>query len=196
MTGSETARSDAGEIGYTPIEQAVSMRRWQMILSVMLTGILWSACGAPAATAPAPTATTSPWLARFSENGVTVEIELRLDASGESQLAATFTPELQGYHLYSNKLPRGGVNGQGRPTLLEIPAQEALRPAGDLVASQPTVLEPPALLVFPAGPVTLTLPIERTQGRAEAQLSVTYLACDPLTCLTPVIDKHISVVLP
>ena len=55
-----------------------------------------------------------------------------------------------------------------------------------------------ALLVYPAGPVTLSLPVILPEGKGwvQEQVSITYEACSDMTCLTPVIDKLVPVRVP
>jgi hypothetical protein len=142
-------------------------------------------------------------LAAFSENGVTVKIALEQDTAEHISLVGTLTPERAHFHLYSKDLPRDGIRGQGRPTLLEIIAPSEVKPIGTLLADQPTedhysrAIEQ-SLPVYPAGPVILRLPIELPTSSAalSAELSVTYMACSEDTCLTPVVDKHVTVVIP
>ena len=50
-------------------------------------------------------------------------------------LAATFTPNDPLFHVYSKDIPRGGVNGLGRPTLLELAPGSKMQAAGPLSAS-------------------------------------------------------------
>jgi hypothetical protein len=115
----------------------------------------------------------------------------------------TFTPDQAHFHLYSKDLPRGGIHGQGRPTLLEVLAPSEVKPIGALVADQPTedhynrAVEQ-ALPVYPAGPVIVRLSIQLPPGPAAlpAELSVTYAACSNEVCLTPVDDKHVAVIIP
>src|SRR5579859_4771082 len=74
-------------------------------------------------------------LATFVENGVSVEIALERDDQDNFYLAATYTPTEPGYHLYANSLPRAGINGAGRPTLLEIVSPQEVEDVGPLIAS-------------------------------------------------------------
>jgi hypothetical protein len=176
---------------------------------VLLIVSLLGACSQPAPSAsPLPTdvpevntpessATPSSTLATFTENGVMVEIVAQLKPSGQGWLSGTFTPREAGFHLYSNDLPRNGLNGQGRPTLLEIVSPGHLKTTGALQANQPTVLRAQGLLVYPDGPITLSLPIVWAESTSTAtELSVTYMACSEELCLKPVIDKRVSVEIP
>ena len=141
-------------------------------------------------------------LSRFAEHEVAVEIALERDRSGKAWLVGTYTPSRATFHLYGKDLPRAGIHGVARPTLLELVSSPSIRPAGPLVADQPTVDLHVAALestfpVYPAGAVTLRLPVTLTQrDSATAVLSVTYMACSDRTCLAPVIDKRIVVTIP
>lgn len=140
-------------------------------------------------------------LANFEENGVTVALSWEMDPAGQAWLVGTFTPMLEHFHLYSKDLPRNGINGRGRPTLLEIASLGSIATVGAVVDS-PQVMEIYSLIqqsvpVYPDGPVTLRMPIESKSGASElTELSVTYMACSLETCLVPVVDKHFSVSIP
>src|SRR5260221_14615528 len=78
-------------------------------------------------------------LATFTENGVRVEITLSRDSAGDAYLSATFTPTEPAFHLYGSNLPRTGIEGVGRPTLLEIISARGIEPSGPLSASVETL---------------------------------------------------------
>jgi hypothetical protein len=137
-------------------------------------------------------------LASSTENGVTVKIALVKNSAGQVFLAATFTPQLSGFHLYSKSLP---LDGEGRPTLLEIPSSSTLKAVGDSIESaysEVSSMGSDALLVYPAGPITLSLPVQLPDGKgwAQEQVSITYEACSDMTCLTPVVGKLIQIRVP
>jgi len=142
-------------------------------------------------------------LAQFAENDVFTKIEVRKHPSGHMELLGTFTPAREHFHLYSKDLPENGLNGLGRPTLLEIIPSNGIQQTGLLTAYQATsdiymeVLGLP-FPVYPEGPVVLGLPFELVNKHqaTSVELSVTYMACSDQTCLPPVIDKHISVKIP
>lgn len=140
-------------------------------------------------------------LISFSENGVSVRIALLVDQTDQTWLVATFTPLQAGFHLYSTRLPRNGLNSEGRPTLLELPSDSTLKTAGNLSVSaneEVSSMGPDALLVYPAGPITLSLPVVLPYGKgwAQEQLSITYEACSNTTCLKPVIGKLVLIRVP
>ena len=55
-----------------------------------------------------------------------------------------------------------------------------------------------ALLVYPAGPVTLRLQVILPAGAGwyDDELSITYMACSQTTCRPPMIGKQVVVRLP
>jgi len=139
-------------------------------------------------------------LAAFNQNSVSVTIALEQDASRTIFLVATFTP-LSGDHLYSKDIPRDGVYGEGRPTLLELTPQSSMRAIGTLTASvadEVSSMGVDALLVYPSGPVTLRLPVSLPAGMGwyNDQVSVTYMACNQTACKPPVIGKVVRVNIP
>jgi hypothetical protein len=147
---------------------------------------LLGGCGPVAGRADEPAA-------HFHSNGVSVTIKLSIAPDGGPQLVATFRPDEPGFHLYSIDLPVGGVDGLGVPTSVAV--------RGDLRAQgQPTTDAPirtlrpagldAALPVYPDGPVTVTLNVNRT-GRGRADAVVGYAACSEDQCLPPVIDQPI-----
>lgn len=139
-------------------------------------------------------------LASFTENDVEVSIFLAQESGGNHLLNATYTPP-KGYHLYGKDIPAEGVNGLGRPTLLELTSDSLVKSTGMLLESaQPGLpdFEPRELLVYPAGAVTLSLPVKLPPGDQwmEDELSVTYMACSASQCKPPVVGKIIRVRIP
>lgn len=139
-------------------------------------------------------------LASFTENYVEVSIYLEDDPQGNYLLSATFTPP-DGYHLYSKDIPITGIDGLGKPTLLELSADSQINAIGDLMESVQTQepgFEPKELLVYPHGPVTLSLPVELPSGDGwiEEELEITYMACSGSQCKPPVVAKRVLVPIP
>jgi hypothetical protein len=154
-------------------------------------------------TACAPVRATR--LAEFTENDVHVSIRLEKTEAGAYLLSATFTPP-DGFHLYSKDIPRDGVDGLGRPTLLELPAESTpscgqcreMQANGELeesIAAEIPPLEPKELRIYPEGPVTLRLPVNlpETTERFEDAVSVTFMACRDTVCKPPIVGKIITV---
>jgi hypothetical protein len=142
-------------------------------------------------------------LAEFTESYVHVVIELdRTD--DEAILLATFTPTEISAHLYSKDLPKEGINGVGRPTLLELPGGAHMQTVGELQesVSPESDLQCPAissLPLYPAGPVTLSLPVKLPESGnrpVSDQVLITYMACTETGCHAPVIGKTVDVQLP
>ena len=127
-------------------------------------------------------------VAGFSDSGVTVTIAVKDRSAQHATLAATFTPDRPGFHLYSIDLPPQGIQGVGRPTSLT--AQGLLAAAGPLTAeAAPTTLALAGtdltLPVYPDGPVTVDLPVA-IDGQGQATLLLGYAACSASSCLPPV----------
>jgi hypothetical protein len=139
-------------------------------------------------------------LASFNENYVDVSITLERDESGNAILAGTFTPPPD-HHLYSKDIDYRGVGGLGRPTRLELAANSQLKALGGLLESaapQEPDFEPKELLVYPAGPVTLRLPVQLPPGKdwVEEVIQVTYMACSSVQCKPPVEGKVVPIRIP
>lgn len=163
-------------------------------------GLCWLSAWLAACAPKAPPALV---LASFTESRVQVTISLEYDEEGAA-LAALFAPTEANAHLYSKDLPRNGVEGLGRPTLLELALDSHLEPRGELQAdavAETIVVAPnlPALPVYPAGPVTLRLPVRLPDEAKETiteQLMITYMACTPKGCYKPVDGKSVEVTIP
>jgi len=130
--------------------------------------------------------------------GVRVALRLLTRDGSEPVLAATFTPEQIGFHLYSTDLPDGGIEGVGRPTRLQV--------GGGLTGVSPAVADrqvlwlhvagiQSALPVYPDGAVTLRMTVHMDQGPA-ARAWVSYAACSSTACLPPVTRRLIELRLP
>jgi hypothetical protein len=138
-------------------------------------------------------------LTSFTENSVTVAIDLVIDADGQAWLSATFTPSDPLFHVYSMDIPRDGVDGLGRPTLLELGPDSQMTATGPLTASvAATDSDIDDLPTYPPGPVTLSLPVilPPGDGWVEDSVSLTYMACGSYVCLPPVIGEVVSVRVP
>lgn len=139
-------------------------------------------------------------LARATENSVEVIISLTRAADGQVYLAATFAPVEKELHLYAKDTPKNGIDGIGRPSLLEIPFGSAIMVNGDLSEniSAQGLSEMPDLAIYPAGAVTLRLPIILPAGSGwlDEQVSVTYMACTAYSCRPPVENKMIPIRIP
>jgi hypothetical protein len=138
-------------------------------------------------------------LGSFSKSRVSVEIFLVVDEDEHAWLEASFTPEGD-CHLYGKDIPLNGVDGVGRPTLLEVVPGGQLAAEGGLSESPAAYQEdgPDGLLVYPPGKVTLRLPVRLPDGEGwfDEQVSITYMACREGTCFTPVVHETLSVSIP
>lgn len=141
-------------------------------------------------------------LASSAENKVDVTIALTRNEDGQFILSATFTPQLLDMHLYSKEIPRNGVDGVGRPTLLELAEGSVLKANGEVIesitSSQSSSFDSEGLLLYPAGPVTLSLPVLLPDGNnwVDDKVTVTYMACDDRGCRVPVQQKPIAIKIP
>ncbi len=173
------------------------MKRFGYLSLLILLMILLSSCSNRPVLGPGE----SLKLASSLENGVSVVVALSMDVQARPWLEVTYTPEQAGFHLYGNTLPRNGVNGEGRPTLLQLPTGSNIRVVGDLKVSadaEVSSMGSDALLVYPAGPVRLSLPIALPPGKGwnQENVSITYEACSDMSCLPPVVDKLILIRVP
>ena len=147
-----------------------------------------------------PVATAAISLASFTENFVNVSILLERDPEGKYILAATFTPP-EGYHLYSKDIPITGIDGLGRPTLMELTPGSRIKARGSLIES--IEAEAPdfgreELMIYPEGAVTLRLAVEVPPGNEwmEDEVQVTYMACSASLCKPPVVGKIVPIRIP
>ncbi len=164
-------------------------RCFNVLLSTLSLLVATVSC-APAASKPLA-------LASFTENYVSVSIGLERDSTGSTFLSATFTPP-EGHHLYSKDIPINGLKGLGRPTLLELTANSQMTALGKLtesVSAQEPDFEPKELLVYPAGPVTLRLPVQLPSGKGwiDDEVKITYMACSAYQCKPPVEGKAVPI---
>jgi hypothetical protein len=140
-------------------------------------------------------------LASSEENRVNVIITLNRAGNDRFSLSATFVPLDTGLHLYSKDIPRGGVEGLGRPTLFALGEDSKLTLLGDMTESVPPQVpdfEPKDLLVYPVGEVTLSIPVALPPGSgwSDEMVSVTYMACSDKGCRPPVVGKAIQIRVP
>jgi thiol:disulfide interchange protein len=129
------------------------------------------------------------------KNGVAVEASVEEAAEG-LVVVTRFVPQSQKepLHLYDLALPEGGV---GFPTKVELAPGQDFKPAGPLAADAvPHVVE--GVSVYPAGPVTLRLPVKPPDDAGPdtpIRLLVTYMACTEKSCLLPVVRKPVALTL-
>ncbi|MET7391382.1 hypothetical protein ACFYPT_40635 [Streptomyces sp. NPDC005529] len=165
-------------------------RRLAVITAVVATAALTScaATGKDAPPSPPPSVT-------FAENGVTVNLTVIKWKAHNGTVQVKFTPDKAGFHLYSTALPAGGIEGVGRPTAVSFD--------GGLTASKrPTASEAVrtihvpgvtgAVPVYPDGPVTLTVPVHASTGKASALVS--YASCSITEgCSLPVKNHPVAI---
>jgi hypothetical protein len=147
----------------------------------------------------------------FSDGGVRVQLHWITGSADAGTLLATFTPIQSGFHLYSTDLPSGGVDGVGRPTLIEVGGglQAGGHEVGDQKAAPQRIVGVAAFVpVYPNGPVTVRLPVVPARsgaglgglgGLSPGSLSpvwLSYAACSVEVCLAPVTRHPVAVTLP
>lgn len=143
--------------------------------------------GAGAPAAPAPTT-------HFSENGVTVTLSLSAWHDSKGTITAVFTPEAEGFHLYSTDLPPTGIDGVGRPTTVAVTgvlgAEGKLRAAPEVRSIEVPGVDS-RVPVYPDGPVSTTLAVRAT-GSGEATVLLGYASCSTRDgCTIPVSDRPV-----
>ncbi len=182
------------------MREVIAFLKSTMKLRLFLNVVLWTML----LLAVSVSCTPAPWqpisLAAFNENYVDVSIYLERNPSGDYFLSAKFIPP-NGYHLYSKDIPITGVDGLGRPTLLELTTESQMRAIGELIESvkaEEPDFEPRELLVYPLGALTLSLPVELPPGNdwVNDELKVTYMVCSANQCKPPVEGKIISIRVP
>jgi len=138
-------------------------------------------------------------LGSFSKSRVSVELFLVVDEDSQTWLEATFTPEGD-CHLYGKDIPLEGVDGLGRPTLLEVVPGGQMAADGALSESPAAYQEDgrDGLLIYPPGKVILRLPVRLPDGEGwfDEQVSITYMACREGTCFAPVVHETLAVRIP
>jgi len=143
----------------------------------------------------------------FEQNYVKVTIYLEYDAGQLPVICALFEPMLKGYHLYGRNTPKTGVDGIGRPTLIELKSNSSITARGEIVESKTAIIDPYSdpslsapLYIYPDGPVALRLPIgiTATTGKAlSGIIFITYMTCGSNgLCTAPVVDKAINITIP
>lgn len=169
-----------------------------LALALALIAGIWLGLRAPAA----PPSFQTGRLATLDEANATIQIELQRDAGGQAVLAAIFQPKKPDLHLYSKDTPRIGIDGLGRPTLLELAAGAPIEPRDSLSVDAEAYPEPDGitdepLLIYPAGPVTLRLPIEAPASGMDVPVALTYMLCSNNGyCTPPVENKQLTLRIP
>ena len=151
-------------------------------------------------TAPVPMGTI---LSEVEDSGVKVTFFLAEEENGKHWLRATFAPLEIGYHVYSKDLPADGIDGIGRPTLLELSENSAITDVGELTVDKKvhnlaSPLNEDGFPVYPDGPVTLSLPFTMkpdTNGTFDVMAMITYMACTKTSCNPPVEGKAVKLTL-
>ncbi|MFD3329079.1 hypothetical protein [Streptomyces sp. NPDC058701] len=164
-------------------------RRARLAAALLPLAALTACGGEPAGASAGPGSTT-----RFSENGVTVTLSVSDWRGSKGTLTAVFTPEAEGFHLYSTDLPPTGIEGVGRPTTVAVggalEAQGPLRASARVRSIRVPGVDSP-VPVYPDGPVTTTLAVS-APGNGGATVVLGYASCSTRDgCTIPVSDRAV-----
>ncbi|WP_328296437.1 hypothetical protein OG389_00550 [Streptomyces sp. NBC_00435] len=164
-------------------------RRARIAAALVPLATLLACGGEPSGASGGPAPTT-----HFSENGVTVTLSVSRWHASQGTITTVFTPEAEGFHLYSTDLPPTGIEGVGRPTTVTVTgalgAEGKLR-AGAAVRSIEVPGVDAPVPVYPDGPVTTTLAV-RASGSGEATVLLGYASCSTRDgCTIPVSDHPV-----
>jgi hypothetical protein len=140
------------------------------------------------------------YVARFDD--ARVELHVRYEPATDSTgvLVADFIPTESGIHLYGIDLPKAGIDGAGRPTRVTVSDSAWRSTTGSSASVSVTSVtfagftEP--FPIYPDGPVTLRLGVERTATSDDGSIdaTVTFMACTSTgLCYVPVEDHAIAV---
>ncbi len=158
-------------------------------INIPTTKVAASTLAAPAGAAPASaTPAWSSYTATWSKNQVEVVLSLEPGPSADvAVLVGRFTPMPSGepLHLYGKDLT--GATGQA--TLIAIKPGQAAVASGPLQDDPQAVKDQEGLLVYPAGAVTLRLPIRLPAGApgstVKTTVLVSFMACTDTACPFP-----------
>jgi cytochrome c biogenesis protein CcdA len=133
--------------------------------------------------------------------GVSAVIHYLATDADRGWLIARLTPPPGHWHLYHQSLPRRGLGGIGRPTLLEIPPGQAIAADGPQISPTPSATLSALGRDFPVyrdGPVTIAVPVRLLPHAAgsPATVALTFMACDPTSCRAPVEGRKLRISLP
>ncbi|MCH2113814.1 MAG: protein-disulfide reductase DsbD N-terminal domain-containing protein [Pirellulales bacterium] len=139
-----------------------------------------------------------------SDGRVEVEVSSAWSEDGLLVIRGIFTPDDPGFHLYGSKLPKTGVDGIGRPTLLEVGNANQFQDVGALVSAEQAHDHHDEILevtfpVYPDGAVTVYLPLRLNaapEGPIQIPVKLTYMSCSDATCNSPVEGAVIEITAP
>ena len=142
-------------------------------------------------------------LATLPADNSGVGLRFELDLVNFS-LLTHFIPDSkpEALYLYDSALPIDGINGVGRPTLVEVDPDSELVTSGTFSVSVEPLPDETGLRPYPKGPVVITLPLYkgpkpfRGEGESAIPVLVTYQACADQSCRKPVSRKPVMVPVP
>jgi len=135
---------------------------------------------------------------------VKVELSSAWSEDGLLVVRGIFTPDDAGFHLYDSKLPKIGISGLGRPTLMEVDDSDALQDIGPLVSDKKAFAHHDdtldiTLSIYPDGAVTLYLPLRFSptpQAPTSVPIKLTYMACSEARCYSPIEGAVVEITAP
>ena len=192
------------------------MSIYQRSIGLTLLVLLFSGCGsgvsnpetsgeAPATVEFADLKFSSPPVTHHDDGGrVKVELSSAWNDDGRLIVRAIFSPDDSGFHLYGSELPRTGVMGIGRPTLIEVGDDQGIAEVDALVSDKGALTHfdktlNAELSVYPDGPVELYLPIRFQavpEGPTRLPIQVTYMSCSDQRCNVPVEQAVQEITIP
>jgi len=136
----------------------------------------------------------SPRIHHDASGRVQVELSSAWSQDGLLVIRGIFTPDDAGFHLYSSSLPKEGVSGLGRPTLIEVSDSATFQDVGPLVSAEEPFSHHDETLditlpIYHSGAVTLYLPLRfraLPQAPTQVPIRLTYMACSDMRCNSPV----------
>ncbi|MGI9429679.1 MAG: hypothetical protein ACR2NM_13540 [Bythopirellula sp.] len=180
----------------------ILLYRQSWLLALLLFAGCSSGESAPGASSPgqvpaefADLEFSSPPVVHHDDGGrVQVEVSSAWQDDGPLIVRATFSPDDSGFHLYDSQLPKAGVMGIGRPTLIEVSDAEKYASIGPMIADKTPLANFDETLkvevpIYPDGPVTLYLPIQyqtMPDGPTKLAVQLTYMSCSKNRCNVPV----------
>lgn len=104
-------------------------------------------------------------------------------------------------HLYDTNLPIYGLDGVGRPTLVELQVNEYIEQTGKINVNQKLVESTDAIRFYPSGPVELIMTYDTkvkdiNMDTISLTFLITYMACGDFLCMEPVTRLPVNVEMP
>ena len=137
----------------------------------------------------------------YPVNQARLAIAARTTGEDHAEIAVTFTPTVESGHFYGTSMPRGGIDGAGRPTLVELVGADwsADGPVVESATARDQVLPgfSAPFQLYPDGPVTLRLPIRRVAAGSvgPVRVALTFMVCTTSGVCFPPVERAVVDVL-